>query len=83
MMGTLFLFLAVLVVAAGLLSRVRYRRVSGGEETVGSDDFLKELLGGEGGAEDEGGEGFDEDEIREAEDRFWEDDWDEPEEWRG
>jgi hypothetical protein len=80
MMGTLFLFLAVLVVAAGLLSRVRYRRVSRGEETVGSDAFLKELLGGEGGAEDEG---VDEDEIREAEDRFWEEDWDEPEEWRG
>lgn len=30
----------------------------------------------------EQGEPLDEDRAREAEDRFWEEDWDHPEEWR-
>lgn len=80
---SLFLVLAVVVVLAGVLSRRRVRRTVEGDQPVVSDEVLRRILE-EGALESEEEEPLDEESIREAEDRFWDESWDEPEEegWR-
>jgi len=79
----LFLVLAATVVLAGVLSRRRVGRTVEGDRPVVSDEVLRKILE-EGSVESEEEEPLDEESIREAEDRFWDESWDEPEEegWR-
>jgi hypothetical protein len=46
------------------------------------DPVLREILSQKDGEPDPAPP-LDEDEIREAEDQFWEEEWDRPEDWRG
>ncbi|TVP74915.1 MAG: hypothetical protein EA352_09530 [Gemmatimonadales bacterium] len=81
----LFGVLSVLVVGAWWTRRQEIRQVVDGRRSVVSDEVLDQILG-EGRVElsepgyDDGP--LDEEAAREAEDRFWEEDWDEPEEFR-
>ncbi len=77
MLGTLFVILAAVVLVGGLLSRRRVQRTVEGEDPVVTDELLRSLL--QEGEEDP--EPLDEDEIRKAEDEFWDEPWDDPEEW--
>lgn len=82
MLGTLFLILAVVVVVAAMVARRRVGRVVDGERPITGDPLLREILSeGDGWAEED--EPLDEDRIREEEDRFWSEEWDRPEDWRG
>jgi hypothetical protein len=84
MLGTLFLLLALLVLAGALFARARTGRAVRGQDPVGSGDpVLDEILAGGGGTWEEDDDPLDEDRIREEEDRFWEREWDEPDEWPG
>lgn len=81
--ASLFLVLAGVVVIAGALARRRVRHTVEGERPVVSDEVLRRIL--EGGAVEPGEEEpLDEDAARDAEDRFWDETWDEPdgEGWR-
>lgn len=80
MLGTLFVILAAVVLLGGLLRRRHVRRTVEGEEPVVTDELLRTLLDQAGRGEEES-EPLDEDEIRRAEDEFWGQEWDEPEEW--
>jgi hypothetical protein len=82
MLGTLFLILAVFVILAALWSRSRVKRRLDGDEPITGDPLLREILS-ESDAWDEDDEPLDEDRIREEEDRFWAEEWDQPEDWRG
>jgi hypothetical protein len=68
---------ALLAIAAGLLYRHRLETV-GSEDTSTLDDDLIRQIEAEGWVELE--EPLDLDHIREQEQRFWEESWDEPEE---
>lgn len=82
MLGTLFLILAVVVVAAALMARRRVDRTVKGDRPITGDPLLREILEeGEGWDDDE--EPLDEERAREEEDRFWAEEWDRPEDWRG
>ncbi len=78
-----FVLLAAVVVLAGALARRKVRRTVEGELPVVTDETLRRILA-EGSVETPEDPPLDEDAIREAEDRFWEERWDEPEEggWR-
>lgn len=69
-----FLLLALLVVVAGILARRRVRRAR--PDRALTDDMVRRI-------EEEGRlrreEELDLEEVREEEDRFWEQTWDEPE----
>jgi hypothetical protein len=80
MVTTLFLVLAGIVLAGGLIARRRVRGAVKGDVPVVTDDVMRRILE-EGAAGGEGHEPLDEDEIREAEDRFWDEEWDRPEEF--
>ncbi len=80
MLGTLFVILAAVVLLGGLLRRRQVRRTVEGEEPVVTDELLRTLLD-EAGRDEEESNPLDEDEIRRAEDEFWRQEWDEPEEW--
>lgn len=82
MLGTLFLIMAVFVVLAAVWSRRRVRRRLDGDEPITGDPLLREILS-ERDAWEEDEEPLDEDRIREEEDRFWAEEWDPPEDWRG
>ena len=82
MLGTLFFFMAALVVVGGLLFRGRLRRRVDGRDPMTDDPLLREILG-QGGAQGPDEPPLDEDAIREAEDEFWSQEWDQPEDWRG
>lgn len=84
MLGTLFFLLAVLAVVAGLLFRGRLRRTVDGEEPMTDDPLLRRILA-ESDADRPGDwePPLDEEAIREAEDEFWSESWDQPEDWRG
>lgn len=76
MTGLLFAGLAVLVVVAGVLARKRIPRSRGPRVT---DDIVRRIeTVGRVDAEDV--DPLDEDEIRDEEDAFWSQTWDEPEE---
>lgn len=85
MMGPiLFGLLALLVFGAWWSRRRRVRDVISGRKPVVTDEVLDRILGegrvefSESGPDDDP---LDEDAAREAEDRFWDEDWDEPEEF--
>lgn len=80
MLATFFIVLAAIVIAGGLLARRRLDRVARGEEPVVTDDVVRRILR-EGELPADELEPLDEDAIREEEDRFWAEEWDEPEEW--
>jgi hypothetical protein len=82
MLGTLFFLLAALVVIGGVLMRGRVRRVVDSRDPMTDDPVLREILSQQDGEPDPAPP-LDEDEIREAEDQFWEEEWDRPEDWRG
>ncbi len=82
MLGTLFFLLAALVVIGGVLMRGRVRRVVDSRDPMTDDPVLREILSQQDGEPDLAPP-LDEDEIREAEDQFWEEEWDRPEDWRG
>ncbi len=73
--------LASLLLAAGILLRIRLRkRLGTGRKPEVDDDAVRRIL--ETGALDDGvPEPLDLDEIEEEERRFWSETWDEPEEW--
>jgi hypothetical protein len=75
---SLFLVLAGVVVIAGALARQRVRRTVEGKRPVVSDEVLRRILE-EGAVSPEEEEPLDEDAARDAEDRFWDETWDEPE----
>jgi hypothetical protein len=81
--GTLFLLLAVVVVVGGLLMRSRFQRSVEGRDPMTDDPVLKEILARGDAPPLEEDEPLDEEAAREAEDRFWEEEWDRPEDWRG
>jgi len=83
MSGTLFLLLAVVALVGGFLMRSRVRKTLEGREPMTDDPVLRDILAQSDTWEADEGEPLDEDEIREAEDRFWEQEWDRPEDWRG
>jgi hypothetical protein len=80
MLGTFFIILAAVVLAGGLMARTRIRRTVEGDAPVVTDEVLRRILE-EGEVPPEEVDPLDEEEIREAEDRFWEEEWDEPEEF--
>lgn len=81
MLGILFAILSLLVIAAWVAHRREVRGTVEGRRPVLTDDHLREILGG-GSVDLPEAEPLDEEEIREAEDRFWEEtEWDEPEEF--
>lgn len=79
----LFLVLAVVGGLAGVLARRRVQETVKGDRMVVSDETLSQILQ-DGSAEFEEEEPLDEQAIREAEERFWDESWDEPEaeDWR-
>lgn len=78
----LFVVLAAVGVMAGVLARRRVRQMVERDRLVVSDETLSQILQ-DGSVEFEEEEPLDEEAIREAEDRFWDESWDEPEteEW--
>ena len=74
----LFLVLAVVGGLAGVLARRRVQETVKGDRMVVSDETLSQILQ-DGSAEFEEEEPLDEQAIREAEERFWDESWDEPE----
>ncbi len=82
MLGTLFFLLAALVVVGGLLFRGRLRRTVDGRDPMTDDPLLREILA-ESDADIPEDPPLDEDAIREAEDDFWSESWDQAEDWRG
>ena len=80
MLGTLFIILAAIVLAGGLLSRRRIRDTVEGDVPLVTDEVLRRILE-EGAVSPDDDEPLDEDRIREAEDRFWDEEWDRPEEF--
>lgn len=79
MVTTLFLILAGIVLAGGLVARRRVRGAVDGDVPVVTDEVMRRILE-EGEAVPEEDEPLDEERIREAEDRFWDEEWDRPEE---
>jgi hypothetical protein len=85
MTSAILIGLAALVVFAGWQVRRRTQRTLRGDEPVVTDEVLRRILReGSVSGDDPAGpddEPLDEDEIRKAEDRFWEEsEWDEPDE---
>jgi hypothetical protein len=80
MLGTLFIILAAIVLAGGLLSRRRIRDTVEGDVPLVTDEVMRRILE-EGDVSPDDDEPLDEDRIREAEDRFWDEEWDRPEEF--
>ncbi len=79
MLGTLFAVLSVIVLIGWLVQRREVRETVEGRRPVVTDDHLREIL--DRGTVDVGEEEpLDEEEIREAEDEFWEgSEWEDPE----
>lgn len=79
MLGTLlFLFMALLVAASALLA---YRRRHRRGKPAGLTNEMVRRIEREGSLRYELPEPLDLDEIRDEEDAFWSQTWDEPEEW--
>lgn len=78
MSEVLWLGLALLVVAAGAVVRLRMRSVKRRDEMELTDDMVRQIEE-EGRLETDRREPLDYDEIRREEDRFWSESWDEPE----
>lgn len=79
MLGILFAVLSVVVLAGWLVQRREVRETVEGRRPVVTDDTLREIME-HGSFEATEDEPLDEEEIREAEDEFWEgSEWDDPE----
>ena len=79
-MLNIWTLLAVLVVLGGVAYRLRLHEAIGERSTPLNDDQIRRIE--ETGRLDlESDEPLDTEEIRRAEDEFWEESWDEPEEW--
>ena len=77
--GTVVLIaLGLLALAAGVAARWRIHRVTGREESPEVDDEAVRRIEEEGRLETDEREPLDRDRIREEEDRFWSETWDEP-----
>ena len=73
--------IAVAVVIAGALTRRTILRTVRGEEPIITDEVLRRVLE-EGSVEHPDSEdSLDEEQIRQAEDEFWSESWDDPEPW--
>jgi hypothetical protein len=73
--------IALAVVIAGALTRRAIFRTVRGEEPIITDEVLRRVLEG-GSVEHPDAEGsLDEEQIRQAEDEFWSESWDDPEPW--
>lgn len=73
-MGLFWTILALLVAVAGVLYRERLKR----DRPTVSDDMISQI---EASGWVEVDEPLDLDEARDAEEEFWEEEWDEPEPW--
>jgi len=82
-LSTVFFLMAVVVILGALLVRSRVRRRLEGRDPMTDDPVLRDILARSDAGPEEEGDPLDEEEIREAEDRFWEQEWDQPEDWRG
>jgi len=72
--------LAALVVVGGIAYRLRLHEKVGGPATPLSDEQIRRIES-TGRLDLDGDEPLDMDEIERAEEEFWEESWDEPEEW--
>jgi hypothetical protein len=72
------ILLGIIALAAGLVYRSRLARAIGSPERVLSDDLVRQI---EENGYIEVDEPLDIEEIQEEEARFWEEQWDEPDEW--
>jgi len=79
MLSTFLIIMAAVVLAGGLVARRRVRDAVEGDVPVVTDEVMRRILE-EGAAGGEDDEPLDEDEIRRAEDRFWDEEWDRPDE---
>lgn len=76
---TLFILIGAIAFAGGLIARRRVRDAVKGDVPVVTDEVMRRILD-EGDVPAPEDEPLDEDRIREAEDRFWSEEWDRPEE---
>ncbi len=84
MLSSVFFLMAVVVILGAILARSRVRRRLDSHDPMTDDPVLREILAeSDTWPEEEEADPLDEEEIREAEDRFWEQEWDRPEDWRG
>jgi uncharacterized membrane protein len=79
MSAVLWIVLALLVLAAGVAVRMRVRSATRREEVELDEEMIRRIEE-EGRLETDEREPLDWDEIREEEDRFWSETWDEPDE---
>jgi hypothetical protein len=80
MLTGLLTVLSVLVLAGWWIRRRHLRQTLRGRRPVATDDVLREIR--DEASVNRAEEGLDEEEIRQAEDRFWEEaEWDDPEEY--
>lgn len=79
MSAVLWIVLALLVLAAGAAVRMRVRSATRREEVELDEEMIRRIEE-EGRLETDEREPLDWDEIREEEDRFWSETWDEPDE---
>lgn len=82
MIGWIFAVLSVVVLLGWVERRRRIRRTIRGDRPLVGDDQLRQIMRDGRVEVDDPGE-LDEEEIRRAEDRFWDESaWDDPEEFR-
>ena len=81
-MSYVFLGLAVLVLVAGFVVRWRIRERTRSEDFQVTDEVMRQIER-EGRVRTDEREPLDRDRIREEEDRFWSETWDEPENFWG
>jgi hypothetical protein len=72
------ILLGLLALGAGLTFRSRLTRVIGSSDPVLTDDMIRQI---EANGRVELDEPLDHGQIQEEEARFWEEQWDEPDEW--
>jgi hypothetical protein len=82
MLGVLFAVLSIVVLLGWIVRRREIRETVEGERPMVTDEVLRRILS-EGELEVPEEEPLDEEEIRDAEDEFWDQTgWDDPEEFR-
>jgi len=81
MAGIFLALLAAVAIVCGFMARQRVRRIVKGQEPVVTDEVLRKVLGEGMASLTEPDESLDEDQIRKAEDEFWNTEWDDSEPW--
>lgn len=79
-MTIFWIVLGVLIVLAGVRYRQRLAATRGASQRLGDDDVRRIIDEGSFPREDD--DSLDMDEARRAEEEFWDESWDEPEEYR-